>query len=308
MRLNRDFHYHKGRALIRMVNIMVDYIVLFLLLLLLAIGCYAVWDSYMVHQQAEASSYEVYKPSAKDTRSFQDFQKQNADVFGWLTVYGTNIDYPIVQAEDNEKYINTSADGKYSLSGSIFLDYRNERDFSDFNNIIYGHHMKDKVMFGEIGLFKEKKYFSNHKYGSIYFNGKNYGLEFFSFLEVDAYNQGIYNLAERNQEERLNYLDFILKLSMYTRKIKVGAEDHIVLLSTCTSDITNGRHILVGKITNKPKKNPFSNDSDFEKIVRFIQKKGKVQIILIILGSIFFLVIIIGVLKRKKKKQEEKEA
>lgn len=308
MKLNRDFRYHTGRIFVRAVNNIVDDAVLLLLLLLLAIGCYAVWDSYALHQQAQASSYEVYKPSPEDKRSFEDFQKLNPDVFGWLNIYGTNIDYPMVQAEDNEKYLNTSADGKYSLSGSIFLNYRNQTDFSDFNSIVYGHHMKDKVMFGEIGLFKEKKYFQKHPYGSIYFQGKNHGIEFFAFLEVDAYNQEIYRLIKAGRKEKTKYLNLLVQSVMYTRKIHVDANDHVVLFSTCTEDITNGRHILVGKITDTPHKNPFSGGNGFGKTVESILQNQQSQKKVIILGCIFFLAAtVIGILRKRKRKQEEKE-
>ena len=154
---------------------------LLVFLLFLAFGCYALWDTRQVEREAQSEVYTKYRPTEEDTRSFEDFQRLNPEVFGWLNVYGTNIDYPLVQGEDNDKYLNTAADGSYSLSGSLFLDYRNSRDMSDFNSIIYGHHMKDEVMFGELGYFKEKDYFDRHRYGQIFYGGKYYGLDFLHF-------------------------------------------------------------------------------------------------------------------------------
>ncbi|MCG4817374.1 class B sortase, partial [Collinsella aerofaciens] len=79
--------------------------------------------------------------TAEGGLSFEQLKELNPEVFGWLTVYGTNIDYPVTQGKDNWKYVNTNALGEYSLSGAIFLDYTNRKDFQDFNSILYGHHM-----------------------------------------------------------------------------------------------------------------------------------------------------------------------
>ena len=85
--------------------------------------------------------------------SFEELQKINPEVFGWLNIPDTHIDYPLVQAEGNSKYVNTDVKGNFSLSGSIFLDCRNHKDFSDCNHIIYGHHMQKDAMFGELERF-----------------------------------------------------------------------------------------------------------------------------------------------------------
>ena len=249
-----------GRIFTRIMNSVTDTLLLIVFLGLLAFGCYAVWDSRQVQQQAQSNVYEIYKPEQKDSRSFSDFRIQNPEVFGWLEIYGTNIDYPLVQGENNEKYLNTSADGKYSLSGSIYLDYRNKNDLSDFNSIIYGHHMEGQVMFGEIGKFKDENYFKNHRYASLYCNEKYYGLEFFAFLEIDAYDQLIYHPAVKEDNEKEEYLRHIKDVALYYRELGVGKEDKIVLLSTCTTDMTNGRHILVGRLSEQVWENPFQEE------------------------------------------------
>ena len=67
--------------------------------------------------------------------------KLNKDVVGWITIFDTHISYPVVQGKDNQEYLNKDVFGKFSFSGSIFLDYRNACDFTDSYSIIYGHHM-----------------------------------------------------------------------------------------------------------------------------------------------------------------------
>ena len=92
------------------------------------------------------------------------------------------------RASDNDKYVNTDAEGKYSLAGSIFLDYRNQKDFTDFNSILYGHHMADHAMFGDLADFKNRTFFDAHPSGNLYYGGSNHKVDFFAFLEADAYD------------------------------------------------------------------------------------------------------------------------
>ena len=145
------------------------------------------------------------------------------------------------------KYVNTNAEGKYSLSGAIFLDYANSKDFSDFNSILYGHHMAKRTMFGELGEFSSKEKFDAHRYGNIYFDGNDHGIEFFAYLHTDAYDSGVF-AANVGDEHRQAYLDGLLEKSIHVRNIGVTVEDRIVLLSTCSIDSTNGRDILVGRL------------------------------------------------------------
>ena len=240
-----------AKKAVRTANSIVNFAVLAAILLLLAFGCYALWDSDQVYNAANAAQYEIYKPTVENEgKTFQELQAINPEVFSWLTVYGTNIDYPVTQGDDNMKYVNTNAEGSYSLSGSIFLDYENSRDFSDFNSILFGHHMEQQTMFGEIGLFSDKDYFNARLYGSLYYNGTDHGLEFFAFLHTDAYDASVF-AAGVSGEARQAYLDGLLDKATFTRDIGVTVKDRIVLLSTCSAESTNGRDILVARITDE---------------------------------------------------------
>jgi len=134
---------------VKVINSIVNIMVLIIIVPLLAFAAYAMWDSNQIHIEADKSIYAIYKPSAvNEGKSFKELQQINPDVIAWLTVYGTNIDYPMTQGRDNMQYINTNVEGQYSLSGSLFLDCCDSSDFSDFNSIVYGHHMEKKAMFG----------------------------------------------------------------------------------------------------------------------------------------------------------------
>jgi len=234
-----------------------------LILLLLTFGSYAIWDSGQVHSAASPARYQMYRPTEEDeAEAFADLQAMNPDVFAWLTVYGTNIDYPVVQGRDNMRYVNTDARGGHALSGAIFLDSRSGPNFSDFSSIVYGHHMENQVMFGEIALFADRSYFEARRYGMLYFEGREHGVVFFAFLHADAYDTAVFRNQITEPEEQQAYLDMLLQRALHTRPdIPVTVRDRIVLLSTCTPSATNGRDILIGKISGDVPRDPFRTET-----------------------------------------------
>jgi sortase B len=248
-----------GGRIVKSINVIINTSVLIIIMLLSAFAVYALWDSNQLYDSADKANYSIYKPSAADEgKSFKELQSINPEVIAWLSVYGTNIDYPVTQGQDNMKYINTNAEGEYSLSGSIFLDSGNNSSFTDFNSIVYGHHMEKKTMFGEIGAFADKEVFDSHPYGNLYVDGQDYGLEFFAFVHADAYDSTVYtvNVSEENRQD---YLNGLLAKAVNKRDIDVTTDDRIIMLSTCSSSSTNGRDILVGRITDKTYEDRFEN-------------------------------------------------
>jgi len=219
--------------------------------LALTLWAYSLWESQQVYQTAASANYTAFRPDEDSELSFDELRAVNPEVIAWLTVNGTPIDYPVTQAPNNEKYINTDVMGNFTLSGAIFLDYRNSPSFEDFCSVVYGHHMEKKLMFGALSDFAEQDYLDGHPYGNLFFDGKDHGLEFFALILTDAYDKDLYLFALDEQEERQAYLETIRSKALTQRPIELGTEDHLVMLSTCTSQITNGRYLLIGKITEE---------------------------------------------------------
>ena len=90
---------------------------------------------------------------------FEALAQINPDVVGWITIPDTNIDYPIVQSQDNDTYLRKSFEGESTAAGSIFLDFESQSDMEGYNNIIYGHHMKNGSMFKDVVEYKDEQYF-----------------------------------------------------------------------------------------------------------------------------------------------------
>lgn len=262
---NKPVRLGVGLWIVRILNEIIDHLVLLLLLLLCVYGIYAMWDSKQIYQEAQSVQYEKYKPAVDDSVSFEELSKINPEVFSWLTVYGTEIDYPVAQASDNQKYINTNIVGDFSLAGSIYLDSGNRNDFTDFNSIIYGHHMEANAMFGNLDRFRDQEYFDSHLYGNLFYNGQDYGLEFFAYLLADAYDWTIYQPGIKGDAAaKESYLAYLKSNAEYTREITIGADDRIVLLSTCASESTNGRYILAAKLTEESFEDPFAVGEDVQ--------------------------------------------
>ena len=285
---------------IKIIDSIVSNALLVIVVALTAFAFYAFWDSNQAYSAADKSKYEAYKPTVENGgKTFKELQAVNPEVIAWLEVYGTNIDYPVTQGEDNMKYVNTNAECVYSLSGAIFLDAGNSGDFSDFNNILHGHHMEKNKMFGEIDGFSDEGVFDSHRYGNLYYGGRDHGIEFFAYVQADAYDGSVYSPG-LNEEEREAYLKNLTGKALCSRDVKVTGSDRIVLLSTCSTDSTNGRDILVGKITGEVFDDPFKVPENRQSFAGPYGDAGELTIRLLALAlGLTALIIILAIAKRK---------
>ena len=231
---------------------------LFIILMLLY-GAYSLWDTCQINRRAFISGELMkYKPAGKtdESPSLQELQKINPDVCAWLTVDGTKIDYPVVQGETNLEYINQDIYGEFALSGSIFLDSRNDRKFIDSYSLLYGHHMDNGAMFGDVMNYKEKEYFESHKTGTLYLNEQLEKIQWFACVETDAYDEVIYNpqdYKKENLEELMEYIkgpDFptgatILGKSGIRAAYRTGRGKILVRSTAEIQPMGNGREKIV---------------------------------------------------------------
>ena len=96
------------------------------------------------------------------TVDFESLSQVNDDVVGWIYSDDTPINYPVVQADDNQYYLHRLIDHSEDFAGSIFMDYRNTRNFYDLNTILYGHNMKNQSMFSTLQAYNDQDYFDTH--------------------------------------------------------------------------------------------------------------------------------------------------
>lgn len=190
---------------------------------------------------------------SRDIRpEFNELLEGNTDVAGWITIEGTKIDYPILQATDNVTYLNRNFYQDDSIAGSIFLDYRNDLNTLDLNTIIYGHRMKDGSMFQHLTKFEDEEFFNKHRIVGLETLYDSYEAEIFSvYLTTTDFD---YIQTEfSSKEDFANLLTDIKEKSMFNANIEVDENDQIITLSTCdyTLDPDEGRLVVHAKMIEK---------------------------------------------------------
>lgn len=229
------------RKTIRFVDSAVNRIVAILCLLLFLICLYAMIDALNIYMNANDKSVLKYKPEIGHGEILQEISE---DAIAWLTVDGTSIDYPVMQGRNNDEYINKDPFGKFSLSGSIFLDSRNSADFSDPYSMLYGHHMEHGAMFGALDYFIEQSYFDQHRTGTLTTaSGQDYNLRFFAACKAYATEKTVFDPPDTTNEQ---LLQFIQKNAAIYEPQGVNADSRILALSTCQSAENVERMIVFG--------------------------------------------------------------
>lgn len=220
-------------------------------------GTLMLWDAFRTEINAFAS-YDLlqYRPNIEEDEPpyLDDLIKINPDTAGWVTIYGTNIDYPVVQGKDDKEYLNKDALGKYSVSGSIFMSCLNSKGFSDPYTLLYGHHMDNGSMFGDLDKFrddeaffynKSNKRFTNDEEGVLIMQDRVWNLKVLAVIETSAYDHAIYR-SDKEKTDIVPLLDYIEQKAKYTRN--VGQIDKILALSTCMSATSYDRTVLICKM------------------------------------------------------------
>ena len=215
-----------------------------LILLMLSYGMYSLWDTYKIYANSFADEELLkFRPTddGEDNPTLKDLKKLNPDVKAWIQVPKTNIDYPVVQGQDDMEYINKNVYGEFELSGAIFLSCLNKDDFSD----PYGG------MFADVADFTNKEYFETHQKGKLYLTDATRKIRFFACMKVTAADAKIYHPDGYRKENLKDLLDYIQANAVQYRDVNVADENSLIALSTCSEAETNGRVVLIGKLERK---------------------------------------------------------
>lgn len=197
-------------------------------------------------QTAEGSGGEDVFPDV--SVDFDVLKKANGQVMGWILIPETDISYPLVQGEDNDKYLCQSYDLQYNSSGSIFMDHRCSPDFTGDNTLIYGHNMKNGSMFAGIREYAQQEFFEEHRNFYIFTPEKDYKFTVFAAFRTES-DSDVYDLSFTDEAERTAFIAEAEASSDIVSGVEVGPETPIVTLSTCTSDTYSGRYVVLAALT-----------------------------------------------------------
>lgn len=217
---------------------------------------YVLYDTFSIERQASSSAWDLlqFRPEILEDEALpaaSELAAINRNYRGWLTVYDTAIDYPVVQGPDDLYYASHNIYNEVSLTGAIYLAAGNKGDFSDSYNVIYGHHMDNGAMFGGLDRMSGKET------GVIITQDAVYDVEFFAVVTTDAYESRIYSVGDRMD----NVLDFLRSGGkggigvgtkvLYFDESKAADAVKLVALSTCTDAVTSGRLVVIGKMIQR---------------------------------------------------------
>ena len=158
----------------------------------------------------------------------------NPDAAAWLYSEGTPINYPVMQAKDNDYYLTRGADGRKSTAGALYFDCRNNVAAPDANLIVYGHRMKDDSMFGSIPDYSDKSYYEKHPVMYLLTEAQSYRVEIFACRTVRA-DMKYFETAFASEGKYKSYLAKIMSQSYWATELSIDDIDSIITLVTCSS-------------------------------------------------------------------------
>ena len=231
---------------INIVDKILTFIISCILLLIIFISIYIFYDYNHIIKDYNQEKETIYEITEKDNNSnnfinIDELKQINDDIIGWIKIENTSIDFPLLKSKDNNEYLNMNYKKEYSITGSIFLDYRNNENLKDDYLIIYGHNMSNDRMFGGIKKYSEINYFTSHLGGNLYLN-KLYDIKIIGFTLISA-NDEIYKL-NLTKEELYNYFK---ENAMIFQDDEFNENDNFIILSTCDYINRSKRTVILAK-------------------------------------------------------------
>lgn len=183
--------------------------------------------------------------TAPITIDFNSLLEKNNDVVGWIYCQDTPINYPVVQAENNDYYLRRDLNGKYLVSGTVFVDYRNGTIGEDGNYIIYGHNMKDGTMFSSLTKYKEQSYYDDHPILYYVTPNADYKIELYAGIVVKR--DVLIYVPNPDETDLDNFLIDAKEKSTFKSEVEITENDTLITLSTCSYEYNHARYIVIGK-------------------------------------------------------------
>lgn len=203
----------------------------------------------VVHKDEETGAEKVYTVLDE----YKSLYNHNKNLIGWLKIADTNIDYPVMQTDNNEFYLDHDVDHEPDKNGTLFMDYQCDVLAPSFNFIIYGHNMRSGNMFGNLDKYKSEDYYKKHPrilFDTIYEKGTYEVMYVFNshiYTEDEItfkYYQMIDVASEKEFESNMKSMQ---EISLYDTGVTAVYGDQLLTLSTCDYGEDDGRFVVVAK-------------------------------------------------------------
>lgn len=208
-------------------------------------------EVYRKFRQEEKNVTEIKKVG----HDFEKLQEINKDIYGWICVEGTKVDYPVLQGAEDNYYLTHDMNGESSVAGAIYSNLCNSKDMTDGITILYGHDMKADTMFGSLHYFDDTSFFGKHREMTLETRD---GMFCYEILGVYNYNDDY--LPEmfdvKNQGGVLAFNDALKKcqeagdeMTHVRKNAQITEADRLLVLSTCIAGQDDRRFLVVGKLS-----------------------------------------------------------
>lgn len=212
------------------------------------------YNEITVNITNETNNETVEKPVTERMLKVRELKKENTSIVGWIEIEGTRINYPVVQGEDNEYYLDHNYKGEKTANGSIFLNKDCDLDVPCTNLLIYGHNMKNGEMFTDLIKYQNEDYYIKHPKIRFTTAEEDSEYEIFSVFKSRVYFKSetnvfrYYNFINANNEAEYNeFAEKAKSSSIYDTGITANYGDDLITLITCSYHVDDGRLAVIGR-------------------------------------------------------------
>lgn len=210
-------------------------------------------ESIIQNENTATENEEASFVKTERMLKLEELQKENSEIVAWLEIENTNINYPVLQCDNNDFYMNHDYKKDYSLGGSIFLDKSFSWEPQSTNLLIYGHNMINGTMFENLLNYRDINYYHEHPIIRFTTNTKDIEYEIFAVFPSRTYYKNeqnvfryYYFINADNEDEYNSYVENAKKASIYDTGITAQYGQSLITLSTCAYHTQDGKFVVVG--------------------------------------------------------------
>lgn len=214
-------------------------------------------DNTDILNNIEIDKTQITEQKTERMLQIEELQKENQEIMGWLEIEGTNINYPVLQTNDNDFYLTHNYKKENASTGSLFLDKDFDLINGSSNYLIYGHRNKQGLMFEDLMKYAKEDFYKEHTKIKFTTNKEDSTYEIMSVFYSRVYYKSEQNVFRyyyfvnaNNEQEYNDFVNNAKKASIYDTGVNANYGDQLLTLSTCEYSQEDGRFVVVAKKIN----------------------------------------------------------
>lgn len=214
-------------------------------------------DNTDILNNIEIDNTQITEQKTERMLQIEELQKKNQEIMGWLEIEGTNINYPVLQTNDNDFYLTHNYKKENASTGSLFLDKEFDLINGSSNYLIYGHRNKQGLMFEDLMKYAKEDFYKEHTKIKFTTNKEDSTYEIMSVFYSRVYYKSEQNVFRyyyfvnaNNEQEYNDFVNNAKKASIYDTGVNANYGEQLLTLSTCEYSQEDGRFVVVAKKIN----------------------------------------------------------